>query len=50
MECLSYKGGCSVCERTRVEVLKQELAWAIDKRYQLIINEMLFETAIPLRI
>ena len=30
--------------------LKQELAWAIDKRLLVISNIMLFETVIPLRI
>ena len=30
--------------------LKEELAWAIDKRLQIIINTMLFKTVIPLRI
>ena len=30
--------------------LKEELAWAIDKWLQLIINKMLFKTVIPLRI
>ena len=28
--------------------LKEELGWAIDKRFQLIINKMLFKTVIPL--
>ena len=30
--------------------LKEELAWAIDKWLQLIINTMLFKTVISLRI
>ena len=30
--------------------LKEELGWAIDKRFRLIINTMLFKTAIPLKI
>ena len=30
--------------------LKEELAWAIDKRLRLIINTVLFETVIQLRI
>ena len=30
--------------------LKEELSWAIDKQLQLIINAMLFNTVIPLRI
>ena len=29
--------------------LKEELAWAIDKRLQVIGNKMFFETVIPLR-
>ena len=32
------------------EAFKEELAWAIDKWLQLIINKMLFKTVIPLRI
>ena len=30
--------------------LKEELAWAIDKQLQLIINTLLFKIVIPLRI
>ena len=30
-------------------LLKEELAWAIDKQLWLIINRMLFKTVIPLR-
>ena len=30
--------------------LKEELAWAVDKRLWLIINTVLFKTVIPLRI
>ena len=29
--------------------LKEELAWAIDKRFQVNSNVMLFKTVIPLR-
>ena len=29
--------------------LKEELAWAIDKRFRVINNKMLFKTVIPLR-
>ena len=29
--------------------LKEELAWAIDKRLWVISNKMLFKTAVPLR-
>ena len=42
MECFSYKSGCSVRERMRIEMFKKELGWAIDKQLQLIINVMLF--------
>ena len=31
-------------------LLKEELAWAIDKQFWLIINTMLFKTVIPLMI
>ena len=46
MERFSCKGAhwCGVPERTRIEVLKEELTWAIDKQLQ-----MLFETAVTLR-
>ena len=33
-----------------VRHLKEELAWAMDKRLWLIINAILFKTVIPLRI
>ena len=36
-------------ECTRIEALKEELAWAIDKRFQINCNKMLFKTVIPLR-
>ena len=35
--------------RTSIEVIKKELAWATDKRLQVISNIMLFKTVIPLR-
>ena len=50
-KCFSYKGGCGVRGRT-VHVsrcLKEELAWATYKRFQVISNIMLFKTVIPLR-
>ena len=40
MERLSYKGRCGVHEHMYIETLKEKLAWAIDKRLQLIINTM----------
>ena len=33
-----------------LRLLKEELAWVIDKRLQIIINTILFKTVIPLRI
>ena len=47
MECLSCKGGCGICDRTRIKTFKEELAWAIDKQFWLIINTM---SVMPLRI
>ena len=35
--------------RTRIEVIKKELAWATDKQLQVISNIMLFKTVITLR-
>ena len=29
--------------------IKEELAWAIDKQFQVISNKMLFKTVTPLR-
>ena len=45
----SYKGGCGVrgCTVHVSRRLKEELAWATYKRFQVII--MLFKTVIPLR-
>ena len=43
----SYKGGCSICEHTHVNVFKR--AWAIDKQFRVNSNKMLFKTVIPLR-
>ena len=40
MERLSYKGGCGVCQHVRISRrLKEELAWAIDERLQLISRQ-----------
>ena len=47
MEHLSYKGGCGIHKRMRIETFKEELGWAIDKRLWLI---MLLKTVIVLRI
>ena len=44
---LSYKGGRGVSERTRIEPLKEVLAWGIHKQLRLIINTI---TVIPLRM
>ena len=46
-EYFSYKGGCGICKCTHIKLFKEELAWAIDERLQVI--SMLFETVIPLR-
>ena len=50
MERLSYKGGFGILECTRIDNLKEQLGWAIDKRIRLITNKMLFKTVVPLRI
>ena len=42
MERFSYKGGCGVCERMRIEAFKIELAWVIDKRLWVVSNKVLF--------
>ena len=47
IERFSYKGGCGVHGRTRIKVIKEELAWATDKRLQVISNVVLFKTVIP---
>ena len=49
MECFSYKGGCDVLGRTRIEASKEELTWATDKQLLIISYIMLFKTVIPLR-
>ena len=50
MECFSYKSGCGVtCNEAAKCVtrgLKEELAWVIDKRLQVISKTMLFKTVI----
>ena len=48
-ERFSYEGGCGIRERTHIEALKKELAWGIDKRLQIISNNLLFKTVKPLR-
>ena len=43
MECFTYKGRCIKCECTCTEVFKkEELAWAIDQRLQVIGNLKLY--------
>ena len=49
MERFSYKGGCGIHERMRIETLKEELTWVIDKQLRVISNKMLFKTVVPLR-
>ena len=46
MEHFSYSGGRGMMH---IKACKEELAWAIDKRLQVIINIMLFKTFIALR-
>ena len=46
MEHFSYKGGCGVCERMRIEVFKRKAGGAID---ELVSNKMIFKIVIPLR-
>ena len=52
MERLSYKGGCSIRERTCIKTFKRRagLGYTVDKRLWLIINTILFKTVTPLRI
>ena len=47
MERSSYKGGCAVSERTRIEMFKRRAG--LDKQLWLIINKMLFKIVMPLR-
>ena len=49
MEYFSYKGGYGILEHTRIEALKEELAWVIDKWLWINSNKVLFKTTIPLR-
>ena len=49
MERFGYKGGCGVCERTRIKTFKEELAWVIDKQLRVISNKNLFKAVLPLR-
>ena len=48
-ERFSYKGGCSIHERSCIGAFKEELAWAMHKWLWVSSNEMLFKTVIPLR-
>ena len=43
MEHFSYKGGCGICGRSRIEAFKEELAWAINKWLQVVSNAVLFK-------
>ena len=43
MKCFSYKGGCGVRECMHIEALKEELAWAIDKRFRLLVIKCYLE-------
>ena len=45
----SYKGGCGVRAQYVSRRLKEKLAWATDKRLQVINNIILFKTVISLR-
>ena len=49
MECFSYKGGCGICERKRIEAFKRRAGLGYDKRLRVVSNKMLFNTVIPLR-
>ena len=49
MECLSYKGECSIHGHVHIEMFKTKLAWATDKQLQVINYVMLFKTVILLR-
>ena len=48
MELFSYKDGCGICEHTRIKALKRRAGLSY-KQLWLIINTMLFKTAISLR-
>ena len=48
MERFSYKGGCGVCERMRIEAFKRRAGLGY-KRLRVISNKMLFKTVILLR-
>ena len=50
MERLSYKSDCGVRECTHIETFKEELGWAIDKWFRLIIITMLFKTVLSVII
>ena len=49
MEHFSIKVGVAYMNVCVSKRLKEELAWAIDKRLQIISNKMLFKTVVPLR-
>ena len=49
MECLVIKVGVGYVNMHISKHGKEELAWAIDKRLQVISSKMLYKTVIPLR-
>ena len=49
MELFSIKVDVAYVNVSVSKQLKEKLAWAIDKRLQIITNKMLFKTVIPLR-
>ena len=48
-EHFSYKGDMAYMNVYVSRHLKEELAWAIDKRFRVVSNTMLFKTVTPLR-
>ena len=40
MECFNYKDRCGVHEHTCIQAFKNQLAWAIDERFQVISFKM----------
>ena len=48
-EHFSYKGGVAYVNVCVSRHLKEELAWAIDKRFRVVSYKMLFKTVTPLR-
>ena len=46
---LVIKVGVAYVNVRILRCLKEELAWVIDKRLQVVSNKMLFKTVVPLR-